>query len=70
MASFTTCEVLMRFNDGMSFDTSGPLRITMKSDGFYVVGQGMLIPIRDAEEGRQLIEQFSKEDRFREEVKK
>lgn len=60
----------MRFNDGMSFDTSGPLRITVKSDGFYVVGQGMLIPIRDAKEGRQLIEQFSKEDRFREEVKK
>lgn len=60
----------MRFNDGMSFDTSGPLRIVWKSDGFYVVGQNMLIPIRDADEGRRLIEQFSKEDRFREEVEK
>ena len=60
----------MRFSDGMSFDTSGPLRITWKSDGWYVVGQHMLIPVRDAAEGRQLIEQFSKEDRFREKVEK
>ena len=28
----------LRFDDGMSFDTSGPLRISIRRDGMYVVG--------------------------------
>ena len=50
----------LRFTDGMSFDTSGPLRLTMRSDGMYVVGRGMLVPVRDAQEGRQLIVNITK----------
>ena len=50
----------LRFTDGMSFDTSGPLRLAMRSDGLYVVGNGMLVPVRDAQEGRQLIENIEK----------
>ncbi len=50
----------LRFTDGMSFDTSGPLRLAMRSDGLYVVGNGMLVPVRDAQEGRQLIENITK----------
>jgi len=46
----------MKFNDGMSFDTSGDLRIVRKSDGYYVVGEGWLIPVNDREEGKEVIE--------------
>ncbi len=50
----------LRFTDGMTFDTSGPLRLQMRSDGMYVIGNGMLVPVRDAQEGRQLIENIEK----------
>ena len=50
----------LRFTDGMSFDTSGPLRLAMRADGAYVVGEGMLVPVRDLAEGRQLIENIHK----------
>jgi hypothetical protein len=49
---------MLKFNDGMSFDTSGPLRITRRSDGLYVVGQGMLIPVSDREEAKEIIEEM------------
>jgi len=52
----------IRFNDGMSFDTSGPLRIVRKSDGLYVVGKGMLIPIDNREEGQEIINQEKREN--------
>ena len=45
----------MKFSDGMTFDTSGKLRIVRKSDGLYVVGQGMLIPIDSVAEGKEII---------------
>lgn len=52
----------MRFSDGMEFDTSGPYRTTRKSDGLYVVGNGLLCPIESQEEGEKLIESLTKED--------
>jgi len=45
----------MTFTDGVSFDTSGPLRIERRHDGLYVVGGGMLIPIATREEGDRFI---------------
>lgn len=42
---------MLRFSDGMTFDTSGTPRIVSKSDGLYVVGGGWLIPIDSVEEG-------------------
>lgn len=45
----------IRFNDGMSFDTSGEYRTTRRSDGLYVVGHGMLIPVADYDEANTLI---------------
>lgn len=45
----------MRFNDGMEFDTQGPLRMTYRKDGLYVVGKGLLIPVRDADEALGII---------------
>lgn len=50
----------MKFSDGMEFDTSGELRIVRKSDGLYLVGKGMLIPIDTVEEGLKMIEDDKK----------
>ena len=51
---------MLRFNDSISFDTSGPLRIVYKSEGMYVVGEGMMVPVREQGEGLQLIENILK----------
>jgi len=49
----------MRFSDGMTFDTSGPLRIVRKSDGLYIVGNGLLLPVDDDDEANELIQKLS-----------
>ncbi len=46
---------MLRFNDGVNIDTSGPLRTLRLRDGYYVVGQGMCIPVADREEARKVI---------------
>jgi hypothetical protein len=46
---------MLRFSDGLEFDTKGPLRMTRRSDGLYVVGEGMLVPVADVEEAMKLI---------------
>ena len=46
----------LRFNDGMEFDTDGDLRVEKRSDGYYVVGNGMLIPVGSREEGQEYID--------------
>ena len=51
----------MKFSDGMEFNTAGELRIERKSDGLYVVGKGMLIPIDSVQEGLQLIKEMKGE---------
>ena len=43
----------LRFNDGVSIETSGPLRIVLLKDGYYIVGEGYLIDSRA--EGEQTI---------------
>ena len=48
----------MRFSDGMKFDTSGPLRLTRRSDGWYVIGEGMLMAVDSPEEGREIIKEM------------
>jgi hypothetical protein len=48
----------MRFSDGMKFNTSGPLRLTRRSDGWYVIGEGMLMPVDSPEEGREIIKEM------------
>lgn len=43
----------LRFSDGMEFDTQKPLHKECRSDGWYVVGNGMLLPVsseKDADE--------------------
>ncbi len=53
----------LTFSDGMSFDTSGPLRTIRKNDGWYVVGQGMLIPVEDEKAAQSIIQQLSTEEK-------
>ena len=45
----------VRKEDGIDFDMNGPLRIETRSDGLYVVGHGLLCPIKTEAEGRDLI---------------
>ena len=46
----------LTFSDGMTFNTSGPLRLTRRSDGWYVIGEGMLMPVEGPAEGRIIID--------------
>ena len=47
---------MLRFSDGVEIDTSGPLRVLTLSDGHYVVGKGMLIPVNNLEEAQKIIQ--------------
>ena len=53
---------MLRFNDGMTFNTEGPYRVVHKPDGWYLVGHGMLLPIESAEEGHTLMAEQLKID--------
>lgn len=50
--------IRIRFTDGMEFDTSGELRVIHRSDGWYVVGRGMLVAVDNPEDGERLIEEL------------
>ena len=52
---------MLRFSDGVNIDTSGDLRVLHLHDGFYVVGQGMLIPVANKEEAEQRILEMNEE---------
>ena len=45
----------LRFSDGEEFDTSGPLRKEQRYDGWYVIGQGYLIPVESEKAADDLI---------------
>jgi hypothetical protein len=49
---------MLNFSDGVKIDTSGELRVIGLSDGFYVVGKGMSIPVGSREEGNELIKEM------------
>ncbi len=42
----------------MEFDTSGEPRKELRSDGWYVLGGGMLIPVRDEEEAEKVLKKM------------
>jgi len=46
---------ILRFSDGVTIDTSGEIRHLELSDGHYVVGKGMLIPVNTKEEALRII---------------
>lgn len=45
----------LKFSDGMEFDTSGPLRTEERSDGWYVVGEGIMFAVKTQQEGETYI---------------
>ena len=49
----------LRFNDGITIKTDGPLRMLRLKDGYYVVGNGMSIPVKDREEAKEIIEEMT-----------
>ena len=54
---------MLKFSDGMEFDTSGELRVECRKDGCYVVGEGMLVPVSDRKEGEELIQELTERER-------
>lgn len=47
----------LKFTDGIEVDTSGPLRTLHLIDGWYVTGEGLLIPCKDEQEAVEFIKQ-------------
>jgi len=45
----------LKFSDGMTFDLSGQLRVELRSDGYYVLGQNMMMAVDTFEEGQEYI---------------
>jgi hypothetical protein len=50
--------MILEFTDGMKIDTSGEYRTITKSDGLYVVGHGICVPVSTQEEADSLIASF------------
>ena len=46
---------ILRFTDGEEFDTSGAFRKEERSDGWYVIGHGKLIPVASEKEASDTI---------------
>jgi hypothetical protein len=45
----------LKFSDGETFDLSGDLRVELRSDGYYVLGQGMMMAVDTLEQGQKII---------------
>ena len=45
----------LKFSDGETFNLSGPLRVELRSDGYYVIGQGMMMAVDTLEQGQKVI---------------
>ena len=49
------------FSDGVKFDTDGLLRVEHRKDGYYVVGEGMLVPVDSYADGIRMVESWNHE---------
>lgn len=54
---------MIKFSDGMEFDTEGELRIERRFDRLYVIGKGMLIPVDSIEEAHAVIKDMERIDK-------
>ena len=48
----------IKFNDGVEIQTDGEYRVTLKSDGLYVVGNGLCIPVDNSKEAEELLDKL------------
>ena len=46
---------MLKFSDGEEFDLSGELRVELRSDGYYVLGQNMMMAVDTLEQGQKVI---------------
>ena len=53
---------MISFNDGVKIDTSGKIRVTRIYGEYYVVGNGMLIPVDSLQDGKDFIKELEKEE--------
>lgn len=54
-------KISLEFSDGEKFDTSNKkLHVEKRKDGYYVVGNGLLIPVNSLEEGNTTIKNMQK----------
>ena len=54
----------LKFSDGETFDLSGPLRVELRSDGYYVLGQGMMMAVDTFEQGQKVIADKSRGKKY------
>ena len=45
----------LKFSDGEEFDLSGPLRVELRYDGYYVLGENMMMAVNTLEQGEKVI---------------
>ena len=55
---------MLKFSDGETFDLSGPLRVELRSDGYYVVGQNMMMAVDTLEQGQKVIADKSRGKKY------
>ncbi|MGA3118413.1 MAG: hypothetical protein ABSF90_28800 [Syntrophobacteraceae bacterium] len=48
----------IKFTDGMEIHTDGEYRVTHKSDGLYVVGNVVCIPVDNSKDAEKLLEKL------------
>lgn len=48
----------LKFSDGMEFDLSGPLRVELRVDGYYVLGENKMMAVNSLKEGIELIKNW------------
>ena len=49
----------LKFSDGEEFDLSGPLRKEHRIDGWYVLGENKMIPVKDEQEADKYLSSHS-----------
>lgn len=49
---------MLRFSDGVNIETSGKLRTLKLDDGWYVTGQGLLIPCESHKEAKKKLNEL------------
>ena len=50
---------ILKFSDGEEFDLSGPYRKECRIDGWYVIGENKLIPVKNEQEANEYISNHS-----------
>ena len=48
----------IKLTDGMEIQIDGEYMVTSKSDGLYIMGHGMCIPVDDSEDAQELLDKL------------